>query len=68
MNYSLTYTARIVSFIVAGSVIFGFDVDQGHLTEVVQAGLIITSEVVTLYGRYRAGGINWFGLKIGKKK
>ena len=62
-SYSMTYTGRIVALISALTFLFGIDVDQGHLTEIVQAAVFLAGEAFTFYGRWRAGGVTWWGTR-----
>ena len=62
-NFSLTYIGAFVSIIMALGALFDVDLDQGRVTEVVNAAGVIVGLVVTLYGRWRSGDIHWTGLK-----
>lgn len=53
MNYSLTYIA------IAALTALGVE----NAETVLNAALIVASAVIALYGRYRAGGVTWFGKK-----
>lgn len=59
--YSLTYGSRIVSIVMAVSLIMGWDFDEGYVTELVMTLVWLAGEVANLYGRYRAGGVKWWG-------
>lgn len=64
MNISTTYIAAIVSVIVFVLPIFGLDVaDEGTVTNIVTNIAGVISSLWVFYGRYKAGGINAFGLK-----
>ena len=62
-SYSMTYSGRIIALVMAVSYFAGWDLDEGYITEVVMAVLWLVGEGVTLYGRWRAGGISWLGFK-----
>ena len=62
-DYSLTYTASVVSLIMAASVVFGVDFDESMVTETVQAVLILAGFAGTVYGRWRKGDLKWFGAR-----
>lgn len=62
-KYSLTYVAAIVSIVTSLSVIFGFDVDKGALTELAQGLVTLVSGAVALYGRYRVGDLKITGVR-----
>jgi|14BtaG_2_1085337.scaffolds.fasta_scaffold04451_8 hypothetical protein len=64
MNYSVTYASNITGFIMSLSLLMGIDLDEGSVTELVQAGLLIAAFIANAYGRYRAGGISALGFKI----
>lgn len=53
MPYSSTYIA------IAALTYFGVE----NAVEVVNAAVVIFVALVAFYGRYRAGGISWFGLR-----
>jgi len=63
MNYSVTYASNITGFIMSLSLILGTDFDEGMVTELVQASLVIVAFLANAYGRYRAGGVSAFGFK-----
>ena len=52
-NISLTYFAVIV--------LAALGVENAE--QVADAGVIIIVALVALYGRYRAGGLRWFGIR-----
>ena len=62
-HYSVTYAGRIVGFLMALSLMMGWDLDEGYLTEVVTAVLWLSGEALTLYGRYRKGDLHWWGAR-----
>ena len=62
-NFSLTYTASVVSVVLSLSALFKFDLEEGQVTEIVQAGLIVVGFLATLYGRFRHGDLTWFGTR-----
>lgn len=62
-KYSLTYASRIVSLVMAVSLLAGWDLDQGYITELVTSIVWVVGELLTFYGRYRAGGISILGFK-----
>ena len=64
MNYSMTMSGQIVRLIMAGALIFGVDLDDGIITEVVGATIFLLSEAVSWYGRYRQGDITFYGRKL----
>lgn len=53
MPYSLTY--------IAIALLTAYGVDNAD--QVVEAVLVISAAVIGLYGRYRAGGLTWFGTR-----
>ena len=53
MNYSLTYLAI--------AILTSLGVENAE--SVVNAAMIVAAAVIGLWGRYRAGGINRFGVK-----
>ena len=61
--FSLTYTGRIVSLVMVISYLFGWDLDEGYATEVIQAILFLAGELLSLYGRWRIGGLKWWGAR-----
>ena len=61
---STTYIATIVAFLSLGLPAFGITIaDEGSLTDNVTKIVGVVSTLWILYGRYRAGGINAFGLR-----
>lgn len=61
---STTYIAAGVSFLVFALPAVGIQVtDEGSLTEFVTQVVGVASILYTFYGRYRAGGIDAFGLR-----
>jgi hypothetical protein len=67
-NISITYKAIIVAAL--GGIIAASGVtvvpSQEELDTFVKVGGIIIAAGVALYGRWRAGGINAFGQRVGK--
>lgn len=61
--YSKTYTTEIVKVIAALGLIFGFDVDEQALTEVVMALTLVATTLYSLYLRYTGGGVTAFGFR-----
>lgn len=53
MPISLTYLA------IAALTFLGVEDAQS----VVEASIVVISAIVGLYGRYRAGGLTWFGIR-----
>lgn len=62
-KYSRTQAANIVSLILAVGLIAGVDLDQGQVTEVVNAVLLIIAVIRSFIGRWQAGGIDAFGFR-----
>jgi len=60
-NYSMTYTGTLVTFIMALSAVLEVDLDEGAVTELVRAALLIVGFLTALYGRWRKGDLTWFG-------
>jgi hypothetical protein len=61
--YSTTYAAEIVKLISIAAMLFGFDVDASQLEVTLGLLAVILSSAWTLYQRYKAGGVNAFGLR-----
>lgn len=61
MPFSQTYVAVIVTLLVSVSSILGIDLEEGSATEFVSALLIVLSGLWALYGRWKAGGLKWWG-------
>ena len=58
MNYSLTYVGAIAGLITALGIL-----DANEALELTTAVALIFTTVVTLYGRWKAGGVNILGNK-----
>jgi hypothetical protein len=64
MQISSTYVAAFVSFLVFALPALGFEViDEGTLTSAITQLVGVGSILYTFYGRYRAGGIDAFGMR-----
>lgn len=64
MNISTTYIAGIISMLVFVLPMFGFEiVEKDTLTALVTNIFGAVGATYVLYGRYKAGGINAFGLR-----
>lgn len=61
MNYSQTYIGLIV--ILAGVLGIGDLLPEDKVAEIVNIVIEIIGIVVAAIGRYKAGGIKWFGAK-----
>lgn len=63
-NFSTTFAANIVSILVFVLPVFGVHVvNQGTLAATVASIIGVISTLYIFYGRYRAGGINSFGIR-----
>lgn len=61
MKYSITYIATIIGTILSvGDIAI---IGQSDLETTVKTVIVIALGVITLYGRYRAGGLHWTGLR-----
>ena len=61
---SSTYISVLVSLLTLGLPVFGIQVsDDGTLTETITQLVGIGALLYAFYGRYKAGGINAFGLR-----
>jgi len=63
-SYSLTYASRIIAIVMALSLILGWDLDEGYITELVTSVIWIIGEIISFYGRFRAGGLKWWGARV----
>jgi hypothetical protein len=64
MNISTTYIAGIVSIFTLVLPIFGLEIaEKETLTELMTQVIGAVGAVYVLYGRYKAGGVNAFGLR-----
>ena len=61
--YSTTYLAEIVKVVAMLGIVFGFEVDEQILLEVVSATAFVVAQVYTLYKRFQLGGVNAFGIR-----
>ena len=59
MNYSLTYAGIIASVIASVGLL-----NQADALTFVHAAIVLITAIITMYGRYRAGGVHWSGFKI----
>jgi hypothetical protein len=62
-NYSMTYVAALVTITMSVSILLGVDLDEGTITELIQAVTLIVSGLATMYGRYRVGDLKFTGLR-----
>lgn len=61
---SSTYIAVLVSFLTIGLPVLGFEVaDEGTLTQTATGIIGVLALLYAFYGRYKAGGINAFGIR-----
>jgi len=58
MNYSITYAGAIAGLITALGIL-----EANEALELTNAVALVITTLVTLYGRWRAGGVNLSGLK-----
>ena len=66
-NISTTYIANIVAMLVFVLPVVGIDVvDEQTLFGVVTTTAGVVSVLYVFYGRYKAGGLNAFGIRIKK--
>lgn len=63
MAISVTYVGALVSLLAGLAQLLNWDIDQGQLTEFVTALMTVVGFLVTLWGRFRAGGVTWTGVK-----
>lgn len=61
---STTYIAALVAFITTLANLLGWTVDAGALVQTITDGAQLFAIAYVFYGRYKAGGINAFGLKV----
>ena len=63
MNFSLTYSGIIV--LVLGFIfkVSGVDFDEGRITEVLNGVFELVGALLSAYGRWRMGGVKWFGAR-----
>lgn len=61
---STTYIAGIVAFITTLATVFNWTVEQGALVQTLTTGAQVVSILYVFYGRYKAGGINAFGIRF----
>lgn len=57
-KYSLTYAGAIAGFIASMTLL-----SEAEALNFVNALIVVISTAMTLYGRYRAGGVNKLGIK-----
>lgn len=57
-NYSKTYTGAIATLLVAL-----FSLSEAEALSLVNALIVVSTTLFTLYGRYRAGGVSSLGFK-----
>jgi len=63
-NFSTTFGANIVAILVFVLPVFGIHiVNQASLAGAIASIIGVISTLYIFYGRYRAGGINAFGIK-----
>lgn len=64
MGYSLTYTG--VAVMILGWVFqtVGLPFNVGESETAIKFVVELAGALLALYGRYRAGGIKWFGAKV----
>ena len=61
---STTYISVLVSFLTLGLPILGLEVaNEGTLTKSITELVGVAALLYAFYGRYKAGGINAFGLR-----
>lgn len=63
MNFSLTY--RGVAILLVGYILraTGQDMPDEEVANFVATLFAIVGAIITLYGRYKAGGVTWHGVK-----
>ena len=64
MSYSVTFVSNIVLVLVFVSKLLGWEVGSEELTTTVQVLFGFAAALGVFWGRVRAGGVNWLGLKI----
>jgi|15BtaG_2_1085339.scaffolds.fasta_scaffold02524_1 hypothetical protein len=62
-SVSLTQVSNISGVILSLGLIFDVDLDEGTVTEVVNAALLLTALAASFYGRWRKGDLNIFGFR-----
>jgi hypothetical protein len=67
MNFSLTYVGALVLVLTGVFQLVGAEVASEEIEIFLKVGGLLIGALVTLYGRYRAGGINIFGVKTKNK-
>jgi len=66
-NISTTFIANIVALLVFVLPVLGLEiVDENTLMGAVTATVGVVSVLYVFYGRYKAGGINAFGIRLKK--
>lgn len=63
MNYSVTYGGAIVGLLVFLAKFFNLDLGEEEIQGAVENILSVVSFAMVVYGRFRIGGVNIFGLK-----
>lgn len=63
MNFSLTYVGVIVMVLSQVLKLAGVEVGDGDVANFVNFSAVLVGAVITLYGRFRAGGISALGVK-----
>jgi len=68
-NISTTFIANLIAIVVFVLPILGIQiVDQGTLTSTITNLVGIIATLYVFYGRYKAGGINAFGIRLPANK
>ena len=64
---STTYVSSFVALLAFGLPLFGVEVfDQDGLAKSISDIVGVAAVLYTFYGRYKAGGVNAFGIRIQK--
>jgi hypothetical protein len=63
MTYSKAYAGALIAIISSIIPFTGLDVRSEDVTGTVTSVLTIIGIIISVYGRYKAGGVTWYGAK-----
>ena len=61
--YSTTYLAEIIKLASVFALLLGFEIDTEQLEVTLGVLFVVATSIWTLYQRWKAGGINAFGIR-----